>query len=79
MDQVADRIASARPAQGRHSASAYPYRRAVLAAVVGNAFEFYDYFLYSTAAALIFAPLFFQLRIPSSEFSSRSRASPWDL
>jgi MHS family shikimate/dehydroshikimate transporter-like MFS transporter len=34
-------------------------RRIVLASVLGNALEWYDFFLYGTAAALIFAPLFF--------------------
>jgi MFS family permease len=31
----------------------------VVAATVGNAFQFYDFFLYATASALIFGPLFF--------------------
>lgn len=34
-------------------------RRTVFASVLGNALEWYDFFLYGTAAALIFAPLFF--------------------
>ena len=34
-------------------------RRAVLAAVVGTTIEWYDFFLYGTAAALIFPKLFF--------------------
>lgn len=34
-------------------------RRIVMASVLGNALEWYDFFLYGTAAALIFAPLFF--------------------
>ncbi|WEK28868.1 MAG: MFS transporter [Candidatus Pseudomonas phytovorans] len=34
-------------------------RRIVIASVLGNALEWYDFFLYGTAAALIFAPLFF--------------------
>jgi len=34
-------------------------RRIVVASVLGNALEWYDFFLYGTAAALIFAPLFF--------------------
>ncbi|WP_136162651.1 MFS transporter [Sphingomonas flavalba] len=34
-------------------------RRAVLASVVGNTLEWYDFFLYGTAAALIFGQLFF--------------------
>ncbi|MFP3552492.1 MFS transporter [Paraburkholderia sp. SIMBA_049] len=34
-------------------------RRIVLASVAGNALEWYDFFLYSTAAALVFGELFF--------------------
>lgn len=33
--------------------------RIVVASVIGNALEWYDFFLYGTAAALIFGPLFF--------------------
>jgi len=35
------------------------FRKIVLASVTGNALEWYDFFLYSTAAALIFGDLFF--------------------
>lgn len=34
-------------------------RRVVVASVAGNALEWYDFFLYSTAAALVFGELFF--------------------
>ena len=34
-------------------------RRAVLASTVGTTIEWYDFFLYGTAAALIFPKLFF--------------------
>lgn len=34
-------------------------KRIVVASVLGNALEWYDFFLYGTAAALIFGPLFF--------------------
>ncbi len=34
-------------------------RKLVLASVLGNALEWYDFFLYGTAAALVFGPLFF--------------------
>jgi MHS family shikimate/dehydroshikimate transporter-like MFS transporter len=36
-----------------------PTRRVVLASMVGNALEWYDFFLYGTAAALVFNQLFF--------------------
>src|SRR5690606_20769801 len=36
-----------------------PIRRAVVASLVGNALEWYDFFLYGTAAALVFNQLFF--------------------
>jgi MFS transporter, MHS family, shikimate and dehydroshikimate transport protein len=36
-----------------------PIRRAVIASLVGNALEWYDFFLYGTAAALVFNHLFF--------------------
>lgn len=34
-------------------------RRVLLAALVGTAVEFYDFYIYATAAALVFGPLFF--------------------
>ena len=34
-------------------------RKLVIASVLGNALEWYDFFLYGTAAALIFGSLFF--------------------
>jgi Major Facilitator Superfamily. len=34
-------------------------RRLIVASVLGNALEWYDFFLYGTAAALVFGPLFF--------------------
>lgn len=39
--------------------STTPLRRIVFASLIGNALEWYDFFLYGTAAALIFGPLFF--------------------
>lgn len=41
-----------------HSASK-AVRRAVLASVIGQALEWYDFFLYGTASALVFGKLFF--------------------
>ena len=34
-------------------------RRILTAALVGTAVEFYDFYIYATAAALVFGPLFF--------------------
>jgi hypothetical protein len=48
-------------------------RRAVIASTIGTAIEWYDFFLYSTVTGLVFAKLFFRIRIPGS---GRSRPSP---
>jgi MFS family permease len=42
-------------------------RRIVLASLVGTAVEFYDFYIYATAASLVFGPLFF----PSSSKSAQ--------
>ena len=34
-------------------------RRILLAALVGTSVEFYDFYIYATAAALVLGPLFF--------------------
>jgi MFS family permease len=36
-----------------------PMRRVAVASLVGTSIEFYDFFIYGTAAALVFGPLFF--------------------
>src|SRR6478735_2105657 len=36
-------------------------RRVILASVIGSVLEWYDFFLYGTAAALIFGKLFFPI------------------
>jgi len=41
------------------SQDAKQLRKLVIASVLGNALEWYDFFLYGTAAALVFGPLFF--------------------
>lgn len=49
------------PASATHAAanSERPLKRIVIASVAGNAMEWYDFFVYSTAAALVFGQLFF--------------------
>ncbi|MDG2530061.1 MFS transporter [Caulobacter endophyticus] len=46
-------------------------RRVLLASLVGTAVEFYDFYIYATAASLVFGPLFF----PSSSASAQQMAS----
>ncbi|YCK36490.1 MFS transporter [Actinomadura sp. ATCC 39365] len=41
------------------SSSAHQTRRVILAALVGTSLEWYDFFLYTTAATLVFGKLFF--------------------
>ncbi len=48
---------TAAPAVGTQDAG--QLRKLVIASVLGNALEWYDFFLYGTAAALVFGPLFF--------------------
>ncbi|MXO64380.1 MFS transporter [Altericroceibacterium endophyticum] len=42
-------------------------RRILLAALVGTAVEFYDFYVYATAAALVFGPLFFPSESASAQ------------
>ncbi len=45
----------------------HPFRhhaRVLAAALVGTAVEFYDFYVYATAAALVFGPLFFRPKAP---------------
>ncbi len=47
-----------------------PYRanrRVLTASLVGTAVEFYDFYIYGTAAALVFGPLFFPSESPSAQ------------
>ncbi|WP_239806526.1 MFS transporter [Croceicoccus hydrothermalis] len=41
--------------------------RVLLASMVGTAVEFYDFYVYATAAALVFGPLFFPAESPSAQ------------
>ncbi len=40
-------------------------RRILMASLVGTAVEFYDFYIYATAASLVFGPLFFPAESPS--------------
>ena len=50
--------------------AAHPLRanaRILSAALVGTAVEFYDFYIYATAAALVFGPLFFPAESPAAQ------------
>ncbi|WP_028268252.1 MFS transporter [Pseudarthrobacter scleromae] len=51
--------AAASGEQGAATTNTAPTRRTIAAATVGTALEMYDFVLYGSAAALVFAPLFF--------------------
>jgi metabolite-proton symporter len=42
-------------------------RRILLASLVGTSVEFYDFYIYATAASLVFGPLFFPAESPSAQ------------
>ena len=42
-------------------------RRVLWASLVGTAVEFYDFYIYATAASLVFGPLFFPASSPSAQ------------
>jgi MFS family permease len=42
-------------------------RRILLASLIGTAVEFYDFYIYTTAASLVFGPLFFPASSPSTQ------------
>jgi MFS family permease len=54
----------ANPASGAPGASA---RRVLAASLIGTAVEFYDFYIYATAASLVFGPLFFPSSSPSMQ------------
>ncbi|MFM5930226.1 MAG: MFS transporter [Novosphingobium sp.] len=43
--------------------------RVLTAALVGTAVEFYDFYIYATAAALVFGPLFFPAQSPAAQLA----------
>jgi MFS family permease len=60
--------ASTRAAPAAAAARARPQaRRILLASLVGTAVEFYDFYIYATAASLVFGPLFFPASSPSAQ------------
>jgi MFS transporter, MHS family, shikimate and dehydroshikimate transport protein len=53
-------------AQEAGTAGPSSLRRVILACAIGSALEWYDYFIYGTAAALVFGELFFPKLDPTS-------------
>ncbi len=51
-------------------AAAPSHRRVLTASLVGTAVEFYDFYIYATAASLVFGPLFFPSASPSMQLLS---------
>lgn len=45
----------------------FQHRRILVASLVGTTIEFYDFYIYATAAALVFGPLFFPAESPSAQ------------
>ncbi len=43
------------------------HRRVLLASLAGTAVEFYDFYIYATAASLVFGPLFFPASSPAAQ------------
>lgn len=43
------------------------HRRILVASLVGTAVEFYDFYIYATAAALVFGPVFFPASSPAAQ------------
>ncbi|MBU2136184.1 MAG: MFS transporter, partial [Alphaproteobacteria bacterium] len=56
--------------QGIEALKASSNRRVLGASLVGTAVEFYDFYIYATAAALVFGPLFFPSASPSAQLLS---------
>ncbi len=46
------------------------HRRILAASLVGTAVEFYDFYIYATAASLVFGPLFFPTASPAAQLLS---------
>jgi MFS family permease len=54
----------------RNVTSAASHRRILFASLVGTSVEFYDFYIYATAAALVFGPLFFPAADASTQLLS---------
>jgi MFS family permease len=54
----------------RSLATAPSARRILLASLIGTAVEFYDFYIYATAASLVFGPLFFPASSTSAQLLS---------
>lgn len=48
------------------TAPANPRSRVILASLIGTSIEFYDFYVYATAAVLVFPALFFPAQSPAS-------------
>lgn len=57
---------SATRAAGRSDAAAAKTSRIVMASLVGTTVEFYDFYIYGTAAALVLGPVFFPAHVPQA-------------
>jgi hypothetical protein len=64
----------ANPASGAPGASA---RRVLTASLIGTAVEFYDFYIYATAASLVFGPLFFPSKSASLQLLASYASLAW--